>query len=218
MALNYVTKRVSREIEFRDAEWFMSGSEPDVDWSLNPEIGYGVLKPGKESLPLTERFEFANSVNTKGGVQPGNEWRDLFAIYALKRSGARVATRPPKALGPDGREIEGVTNPDAVINGRLWEFESPRNSKAAVGKGWKMNFIKEQFKEAKRIFRNPYDPDAKAPYPDYRGGIRVVINLRYKDIPRYVGRDQIMSEVRRQGEMNGAREVIVVFPDGGSGT
>lgn len=210
----YLSKRAAQEIEFRDAEWFKTGVEPEVDWSLNPESNYGVLKPGKSELPLTERFAFENFVNEKGrdGVHPGTEWRDLFAIHALKAAGFPVATGPKDALDANGKVIDGATNPDIRIGSRMWEIKSPVGSQEGPKPGRELKFVEEQMKKTVHNFRHPYSEKTMRPIEDYSGGMRPVLNLGYHGLYGR-GKDEVISEVAAKMKRYGIGEVVIVWKD-----
>lgn len=200
---------VIKEVETRDWDWVWTGKEPPsehpVDYSANPRETYGRL------LKKSYRFN-PDDYREENIVDRGNEWRDLFAHDALSENGYDVSTRTSKAIGPDGKVMDGVTTPDISIGKQIWEIKSPQPSSGKVKPGNELNFIGEQMKNARHNFANVYDPIQLAGMG--RGAVtpRVVLNLRYRevDVSSERFRKKLLGEMRQYG----IEDVIVISKDG----
>ncbi len=114
----------------------------------------------------------------------------------------RVKTRPANA--PDG-----YSNIDAEIDGKLYEFKSPEEPKGKPKPGRELAFIESNLRGAKKQFGNQFD-EFTGGRLQYDGPIRVVLSLRYRDVPM----DAAINEtVRRMGQ-HSIDEVIVVSESG----
>ena len=168
---DFQLRRIRREIKTRDWHWLYTGEAPKIDYSLQSRDSIGQFtKTGtydREHLVLVP--------NKKGELVEPNEWRDIYVHDALKDSGFRVKTRPAKALGKNGKELQGVSNPDIEIDGVLWEIKSPRGISDSS-----LSFIENAFEAAGNNFKNPYDYTTLKGIGDRSDSKRVVLNTRYK--------------------------------------
>ena len=197
---SFAARQVSKEIETRDPEWFRTGKAPEVDYSLSPREERGRLaSPGDYS--------------DENIIEKGNEWRDLFAIDTLQRGGFRISTRPSKALGSDGAEVDGVTCPDINIGDEIWEIKSPPPQRKPVKDGNELDYIGQQMRRAKHNFSNVYDPDLMDGVGEHSPK-KVVLNLYYHPSPVPLSserfRNKLVGEMRRYG----IDEVLVIDGDG----
>lgn len=198
-------KRIMREVARRDWHWLYTGEAPKIDYSLQSRDSIGMFsKPGSY-----EREDLILAPNKKGVLREPSEWRDVFAHDSLARAGFKVKNRPSKALGNDGKIIDGVTNPDIEMDGKIWEIKSPRDG--AVGKKDNLSFIQNAMKQANDNFRNPYDYEKKCGMGKVSDR-RVVMNLKYKT-KDWSNKD---FERRLKSEMQeyGIREVICIDEEG----
>ena len=167
-------RAVRREVATRDWHWLYTGEAPKVDYRRCPRSEFGGLR-GKSASFDPDEYDEANVIDT--GV---NEWRDMFAHDALSWNGFRVTARESKALGPDGVVIDGVTTPDIEIDGVIWEIKSVRNGSHKPKN--ELSFIEQAIRDARKNFRNPYNPETKEGMGDKRSETRVVISTRYRSI------------------------------------
>ena len=177
------------EAETRDREWLRTGRPAVQDYSRSPRNAYGVFRfePNRNRRPNPSDYEESNFRTKK----KSGEWRDLFAHDVLSWNGIGFETRPVRFPGMDGKAVQGATSPDLAFDrerwgaGYLWEVKSPLLDPSNPPKtGNELSFIGGAFKEAAtRNFRNPYDPMTNAPVSDWDGMRRVVLNLRYRQVP-----------------------------------
>ena len=179
---------LSRYLRLHGNGWATFGDVQPVDYSLNGRENYGTLL--EEGVYLPENI-----------VSRGNEWRDLFAHDVLSANGLAVS-----ALGHPvderGKEIQGVTSPDVVIGGHLWEIKSPEGGTSKSP----LRFVEGQLRKATRNFKRVLDTEG------HDGHVRVVLNLRYLETGATYG--EIEAKTRAVMQEKGVAEVIIVDRDG----
>lgn len=178
------TKTVVRFAELHDPGWLYDGTIPEID---------------ERYVTLEEMRGTSDEVN-------------IPTIELMRDRGFKVTPRPLQARGPDGRVIDGVTNPDIFINeSELWEIKHRNPKNPGMNENGKLTFVASAFKSAGHNFKNVYDIEGK------RGGgpvreRRVVLDLgthhfnaSTKDL------DKAITNGMRSYHVS---EVIVVMPDG----
>lgn len=201
-------KRIMREVETRDWHWLYTGEAPKIDYSLQPRDSIGKFsKPGSY-----EREDLVLVKNKKGKLVEPNEWRDIFAHDILSRNGFKVKARPSKAIGQDGKILDGVTTPDIEIDGNIWEIKSPNFGNRRPQKGNELDFIEEAMKSSKRNFNNPYDYKTKSGLGDMSNRRRIVLNMKYR--PTDVSKDEIEKKILNEMKEHHVIEVISIDENG----
>lgn len=186
-----------------DPDWLMYGKKVEADYSHNPLKEFG--DPIERGV-----YDISNFRKPKG-----SEWRDVFAHDALGKAGIKAVPRP-KALGPDGKELQRVSNPDIWINGEMWEIKSPEPMGETPKPGNELDYIENAFKSAIHNFSNPYDANTKSgtvqPGEKYAGDRRLILNLRYRPAP--ASYERLSGKIRAEMKDRHFSEVIYVDPEG----
>lgn len=177
-----------------------ASSEHPVDYSENPRETYGRL------LKKSYRFN-PDDYREENIVDRGNEWRDLFAHDLLSSNGFDLVARPADAP-------KGFSNIDLEIDGQLWEVKSPftRSRDLEFASDDELSFIATNLGKANRQFGHQYDSETGGRL-SYSGKVRVVLNLRYKDISST--RKEVMARVSEDMRRKHVDEVIILWRDGG---
>lgn len=196
-------KRILLEAATRDPHWLLTGEPTPIDYSRAPISEYGILRHrSKEFNPAD--YEESNVMDR------GGEWRDLFAHDALSSNGFRIATRPSKAVGANGKVMDGVTTPDIEIDGVMWEIKSVRNG--SHSKKNELSFIEQTIRDARKNFRNPYDEAKLKGRGDMTSQTKLVLNTRYRSIS--ASHEQVVRELSRQSKKYSTE--VIWIDDGGS--
>ena len=200
---DFQLRRIRREVKTRDWHWLYTGEAPKIDYSLQSRDSIGQFT--KTGTYDREHLVFVP--NKKGELVEPNEWRDIYVHDVLKDSGFRVKTRPTKALGKSGKELQGVSNPDIEINGVLWEIKSPRGISDSS-----LSFIENAFEAAGNNFKNPYDYTTLKGIGDRSDSKRVVLNTRYKSFD--VSDEAVDEKIKHEMRAYNIKEVIHINEQG----
>ena len=177
-------EKVVRFADLHDPGWLYDGTIPDID---------------ERYVTLVEMKGTSDAVN-------------IPTIELLRNAGIKVTPRPLAAKDPDGRVIDGVTNPDVMLNEKeIWEIKHRNRTNPGANAKGKLTFVTSSFKSAGRNFKNVYDPEKM----DGVGQIkerRVVLDVGSH--PFNASYEELDEAVKREMANYHIKEVVLVLPNG----